>query len=143
MRIEWQLKSQGYPISGLDLGSISIIGNRGSINTNDDRSLSMTVVAAADFLSGLYKFLTSNLQQYEFIATDSSFQLIFKKNRNGLIDVFHRKNIISEEDKSSIWHAAVNSVKEFTNKYQSKMNNTDNAWKDLKMTLEKFAYKQV
>lgn len=103
------------PPYGFDLGHMEIIGRFGRISSwEQERDQSMMIfVAVADLLYGIQTLIESTQGLYNFVGTDSSFQLNFIMKKGRIRTSVDRKKV-DESDASdvavAVWRAAQNLV---------------------------------
>jgi len=67
----------------------------------------MIYVAVTDLLNGLRRLLTTPRREFEFIGTDSSFRLLFRRVKIDGVDVTYRGIAIEQESLTHVARAAV------------------------------------
>ena len=101
---------------GFDLGDMEIIGKHGSFSSkfkHPNQSL-MLILSLVSLLDGLRRLLsTPKEKEFEFIGVDSSFRIVFRKSRNGQIDIYGQDTLIDSITKSQLKEAVEKSILKF------------------------------
>jgi hypothetical protein len=97
------------PPNGFDLGDMRIEGGGGvatSVGHTPDQGM-MIYVAMTELLDGLRRLLTTPRREFEFIGTDSSFRLLFRRVKIDRVDVTYRGIAIEQESLRHVARAAL------------------------------------
>ena len=97
--------------SGFDLGYVKLTGSRGSVDSRPrDCMVYLTIV---DMLDGLRRLLSGTEDEYELVATDSSFIVYFEADEHDRITVTSQGTIIEVDHVRSIAGDILGCVKTF------------------------------
>ena len=98
-------RSSDPVLSGFDMGHISVAGSMQTITTKDKSPSQecMIFLAVSELLDGLRDFLSGQKREFHFIATDSSFQLVFEIDRNsGEVSISSANSLVHQENLSEL-----------------------------------------
>jgi hypothetical protein len=88
---------------GFEMGDIRICGDRATVTSEGSNQSMMLILSIVELLDGVRLFLSrSKPRQYEFIGADSSFSVIFHRERDGLVSVSVGGRLVHTADPRSI-----------------------------------------
>jgi hypothetical protein len=73
----------------------------------------MIYVAVTDLLDGLRRLLTTSRREFEFIGTDSSFRLVFRRMKGERLEVKYRGATIEQDTAPQLARAALAEARRF------------------------------
>lgn len=103
------------PPNGFDMGDVRIEGGNGvatSVGHTPDQGM-MVYIAVTDLLDGLRRLLTTRKREFDFIGTDSSFRLVFRRAKADLVNVVYRGITIDQDRLGQVARAALNGACQF------------------------------
>ena len=103
------------PPNGFDLGDVRLDAKDGvatSVGHAPDQGM-MIYVALTDLLDGLRRLVTTSGREFEFIGTDSSFRLVFRRGTGGRLKVKHRAATIGDATATDVARAALEGASAF------------------------------
>lgn len=126
-------------ITGFELGGISIkIGNKefSSENKKPDQSM-MIFLAVSDLLNGIKSLWEGKSDKFQFVGTDSSFSILFKKKKKDILQLIHEKEVAEVEFKK-FKDECYYSINRFYLTYCEKIDPNDAGLFDLKNSLNDY-----
>ncbi|WP_224369335.1 hypothetical protein [Hyalangium versicolor] len=99
----------------------------------------MLVIAIADLLFGLERFLRQGKSEFLLIGADSSFSVLFQRTKKGLIAIRCGTTLVDEVDAAPLCRAALSFAESFLSDPGNQFPDGDAARGDLLMAIEKFA----
>jgi hypothetical protein len=121
---------QGDP-SGFDLGDITCTGAQGSASSAGhvpDQGM-MIYVAVADLVSGVHALLEGGRKRFDFVGTDSSFSLTFRKG-NKSVSVAAANGVIARTTEAELARALLTATEELERTGLSAVPDADPAKRD-------------
>jgi hypothetical protein len=127
-------------IDSYSRGHMSIQGQYGTLNSTklkSDQSM-FIFFSIVDLLDGVRQFSDEEIESYNFVASDSSFQFFLEKNNDSLLltDVYRRN--IAKTTLSEISVAIWNGVDEFLRSYESRLDSSEPIAEDLFTAVKDF-----
>jgi hypothetical protein len=98
----------------------------------------MLFIAMKELLYGLEVFLKGGQSEYEFVGTDSSFSIRFRKLKRGRIAVRCGAVAIGEVDAVELCGIMLSSVEEFVARPGSELSESDPVREDLFFSVRRF-----
>ncbi len=122
-------------ISGLELGGMSIRIKDKEFSTKKGQKpqLMMIFLALSDLLDGLKNLWIGQYDTFNFVGTDSSFTIMFRR-KNNVLYITHDNEIVDIDFKVFI-DESFNAVEKFYLKYYKEVSPDDAALCDLKNSL--------
>lgn len=128
-------------LCGFDLGHIDILYDEKIISSRDrtpDQSM-MLFPTVTDLLFGYSKLLLDkNSKEYACIGADSSFSMVFIKNRDNKVSINVNEELIYKTDKTSLAKVILDSSNCFINKYINKVPTNDPVVEDIMRAISYF-----
>lgn len=138
-KIEFSLSSPAGEVHEFDLGDIEITTESKVVSSkrrSPDQSM-MVFIAASDLLSGLLNlYLNRKKKEFEFIGADSSFQLVFKKNKVGKLEIYHEREKLGEINAIELVRVAFKAANDLYIEYGEKLLGSGAAKEDLEYVMD-------
>jgi len=123
-------------LSGFDLGDMTVTGSFGvhsSSGQRPDQSM-MIYLGIAHLVSGVCDLAQGRQKSFEFVGTDSSYSLSFKRRRKEVV-VSSGRTLLGEVTMSELLHALSRGVREFLDIPGNQLPPSEAADEDLRASL--------
>lgn len=128
-------------VSGFSRGHMSIAGPWGEVTSkgkHPDKSL-MIFPSIVELLDGVRGFLMDkNASRYLFVATDSSFQFLARRDAGERIEIWAEGNVLDIVEPSDLAGAVWSGLRRFTRSNGYPLKAGDPVIEDLKSSTEEF-----
>ncbi len=123
-----------------DLGHISLLDGDVKITSkNKAPSQSMMIfLSVSNFLFIVRSLLQSNKKSMSFTGDDSSFTLLFKEEKGGLIQIYEKGKVVFKVEPEELIRSLWVSSKKFYDKYANLMEGSGAAKEDWDMAMDSF-----
>jgi hypothetical protein len=139
--LSFSINNKSNVISGFDLGHISFFSDNITISSHDrtpDQSM-MVFQTIVDLLDGLKEFWKNKkAKDYKIICADSSFTIIFRREKNGKVNIKEGETVISKLDEKFLAKQVYDACNNFFRESKIKMIESDPILEDIEAALQEY-----